>query len=139
MRRLGIAIPLLLAQLGCAPLTQAACAPRIGTTTPPEERLVLQNLTNGQGGREIMSAAFAGAVAEVRRLAARDPKLLTTHVPWPKGQDFNPDGQYGDLLTVAVARCDRSMLDALLAMGAPPNGGSSGAALDHAIRIPTRC
>jgi uncharacterized protein len=98
-----------------------------------DERLVLQAVTNGQSGRDIAAAVFAGDVAAVRRLAGGDARLLTTHVPPARYPDFRPDGQAGDLLTIAVARCDGAMLDALLALGAAPDGAVPGLPLDAAV------
>jgi hypothetical protein len=72
-------------------------------------------------------------VAKVRALAQRDPALLSTHVPPARYPDFRPDGQSGDLLSIAVARCDTAMLDALLAAGASPDGAVPGLPLDTAV------
>ncbi|MDR6787171.1 hypothetical protein J2Y58_000509 [Sphingomonas sp. BE138] len=98
-----------------------------------DERLILKAVTNGQAGRDIVAAVFAGDAAKVRALAQRDPALLTTHVPPARYPDFRPDGQWGDLLSIAVARCDATMLDALLAAGAAPDGAVPGLPLDTAV------
>lgn len=102
-------------------------------TSQPTERLVLEAVTNGQSGRDMVAAVFSGDQATVRALSQRDPALLTTHVPPARYPDFRPDGQWGDLLSIAVARCDTAMLEALLAAGAAPNGSVPGLPLDTAV------
>lgn len=105
-----------------------------GRVTLPDEQLVLEAVNNGQSGRDIAAAVFAGDIDAVARFARGDPRLLDTHVPPRAYPEFRPDGQFGDLLTFAVARCDRQMVDALLALGAPVNGAVPGAPLDLAIQ-----
>lgn len=130
----------LLAALACV-LPATACsrpAPAAaqgckGSGMTIDERLILKAVTNGQSGRDIMAAVFAGDVAKVRALATKDARLLTTHVPPARYPDFRPDGQSGDLLSVAIARCDTTMVDALLALGAAPDGAVPGLPLDTAI------
>lgn len=103
------------------------------TTMKLHEDLVLKAATNGQSGRDMIAAVFAGDVATVRALAERAPVLLTTHVPPARYPDFRPDGQWGDLLSIAVARCDTAMLEALLTAGAVPDGAVPGLPLDTAV------
>lgn len=100
----------------------------------PEETLVLKAINHGQSGRDLAAAIFAGDQAAVRRLLSADSALRTTHVPPVAYPDFAPDGQYGDLLTFAVARCDPAMIDVLLALGVPADGALPRSALDLAIR-----
>lgn len=100
-----------------------------------DERLILKAVTNGQSGRDITAAVFAGDVARVRALAQADPAVLTTHVPPARYPDFRPDGQAGDLLSFAVARCDPAMRDALLQLGAKPDGAILGLPLGTAIEV----
>ncbi|RVT90813.1 ankyrin repeat domain-containing protein [Sphingomonas crocodyli] len=101
----------------CAP--GRACHPETNVQLP-DERKVLGAVTNGQAGRDLAAAIFAGDADDVRRRLTRDPQLASTHVPPVAYPDFAPDGQFGDLLTFAVARCDGSMLDTLLALKVPP-------------------
>jgi hypothetical protein len=117
---------------GCE--TAASACFNEARVTLPDERLVLQAVNNGQSGRDIAAAVFEGDVETVRRLARGDPLLLDTHVPPKVYPEFRPDGQFGDLLTFAVARCDPRMVDALLYLGVPANGMIRGAPLDLAVR-----
>lgn len=104
-----------------------------GTATKPDKELVLKAVTNGRSGRDMMAAVFAGDAGRVRALARQEPAALTTHVPPARYPDFRPDGQWGDLLSIAVARCDAAMLKALLAAGAAPDGAVPGLPLDTAV------
>lgn len=115
-----------------APAAAQGCKGR-GATMKFDERLILKAVTNGQSGRDIAAAVFAGDVAKVRALVQADPAVLTTHVPPARYPDFRPDGQAGDLLSFAVARCDPAMRDALLQLGAKPDGAVPGLPLDTAI------
>lgn len=101
----------------------------------PDQRLVLKAVTNGQAGRDLAAAIFEGDGAAVRTLLTNDPALRSTHVPPVSYPDFAPDGQYGDLLTFAVGRCDRAMVDTLLDLGVPAEGAVPGSALDLAVRL----
>lgn len=95
---------------------------------------MLKAVNHGQSGRDLVAAIFVGDQAIVRNLLAADPVLRTTHVPPVAYPNFAPDGQYGDLLTFAVARCDPAMIDMMLALGVPANGALPGSALDLALR-----
>lgn len=71
----------------------------------------MPNINNGQAGRDLMSAVFAGDRAAATRMLTADPRLATTG-----------DGRFADLLNVAIGQCDKPMVDLLLSLGAPPNG-----------------
>ncbi len=102
--------------------------------TRPDEALVLKAVNHGQSGRDLAAAVFSGDRNTAARLLADDPALRTTHVPSVTYPNFAPDGQYGDLLTFAVARCDSAMLGTLLDSGVPADGAIPRSALDLAIR-----
>jgi len=104
-----------------------------GVTLPDARRVVL-TVTNGQAGRDIAEAVLTGHADRARVMLAADPALATTHVPVRRYPDFQPDGEYGDLLTFAVARCDARMLDTLLHAGVAANGAVPGNALDLALQ-----
>lgn len=105
-----------------------------GAAVPDRER-VLANSTNGQLGRDAMAAVFEGDVETLRRLVAADRRVLDTKVVYDT--DFRPDGQWGDLMTVAVTRCDAEMVRALLDLGASPNGADYGFPLATALETRT--
>ncbi len=101
----------------------------------PDPAKVRQSVNHAGAGRALVDAVFEGDVDAARRMLAADPALRDTHVPPVRYPDFAPDGQFGDLLTFAVARGDRAMLDALLAAGVAPDGAIPGRALDLAIDL----
>lgn len=100
----------------------------------PDERKVLTAITHGQAGRDLAAAVFAGDQATVRQMLAADPQLRTAHVPPATYPDSAPDGQFGDLLTFAVARCDTGMVDLLLQLGVPADGAIPGSPLTLAVQ-----
>lgn len=100
----------------------------------PDRTKILANLTNGQAGRDAMAAVFAGDVEAVRRLVTGDKRVLDTKVTVPADYDSRPDGQWGDLLTIAVAQCDGDMVRALLEIGASPDGADRGWPLSIAVQ-----
>lgn len=126
--------------MGAALFMTTACAAQScmmpGAGTPDREK-VLANSTNGQLGREAMAAAFDGDVETVRRIVMSDRRVLETKVvaePYPASR---PAGQWGDLLTIAVTRCDADLVRALLGLGASPNGADYGRPLATALRTRT--
>lgn len=133
-RSIAAAAALIVLAPGAACTATPSCYSGGAPVRLPDEKLVMKALTNAGAGRDIAAAVFAGDTALVELLAKGDHALLTTHVPPPIYPDFRPDGQYGDLLTFAVARCDATMLDTLLRLGASADGAVPGAALDLAIR-----
>lgn len=120
-----------------AACSAAPTCPGGSRVTRPDETLVLKAINHGQSGRDLAAAIFAGERGEAARLLASDPTLRTTHVPPVEYPNFAPDGQYGDLLTFAVARCDAAMLDTLLDHGVAATGTIQRSALDLAIRSGT--
>lgn len=101
----------------------------------PDPVKVRQAINHGGSGQELAGAVFDGDVDTVRRMLAADPALSDTHVPPVRYPNFAPDGQFGDLLTFAVARGDGAMLDALLDAGVAPDGVVPCKALDLAIDL----
>ena len=99
----------------------AACF--VGGTALPDSRAALAAAEHGQAGRETMSAVLKGDVDEVRRRLRADPALKTTR-----------GGPNGDLLSLAIARCDKPMVAALLDLGVPPDGASDAVPLSLALR-----
>jgi ankyrin repeat protein len=68
----------------------------------------------------------------------RDARLLQTKIVYDKAKASEaPDGQYGNLLTLAVSRCDLAMEKRLLDLGMPVNGVEIGAALTLALLADT--
>jgi uncharacterized protein len=126
---IAVAVP----ALATVPASEAPACREVDATTKPIRELVLEAVTNGSAGRDMVSAVFAGDRARVRALAQRDPALLLTHVPPARYPDFRPDGQWGDLLSIAIIRCDTPMLEALLAASAAPDGAVPGLPLDTAV------
>ena len=95
-----------LAMTGCA---DASCF--IPETVLPKREVVLAQVDHGQAGRELMMAVYDGDATAVAQKLARDPLLKSTQ-----------GGVFGDLLSVAVARCDKTMVSRLLASGVPADG-----------------
>lgn len=100
---------------------KAACF--VGGTALPDFRAALSAADNGQAGREIMAAVVAGDVGEARRRLRADPSLKTTR-----------GGPNGDLLSLAIARCDAPMVAALLDLGVSPDGAAGSIPLSLALR-----
>lgn len=121
-------------------MTIAACSPDASScfssdfVSLPKREAVLAHVTNGEAGRDIAAAVLDGEDEAVRRLAGADPGLLQTHVPPVEYPNSTPDGQYGDLLTFAVSRCDAEMVNTLLELGLSPNGALYGYALELAVQ-----
>jgi hypothetical protein len=101
----------------------------------PDPVEVRRAVNHGGSGQALTDAVFEGNVAAVAAMLAADPALRDTHVPPVAYPDFAPDGEFGDLLTFAVARGDAAMLEALLDAGVAPDGAIAGRALDLAIEI----
>jgi ankyrin repeat protein len=104
----------------------------------PNRELVLANATNGQSGKEIAEAVLDGRTEDVTAMLKRDARLLQTKIVYDKAKASEaPDGQYGDLLTLAVSRCDLAMEKHLLDLGMPVNCVEIGAALTLALLADT--
>ena len=111
---------------------EPSCFTKRSSVVLPDRNRVLANLSNGASGRALAEALLDGRVEEARAMLARDPRLITTAVTHdPRGAA--PSGQYGDLLTFAVARCDAGAVAMLLAAGMPADGVRRGNALSLAV------
>ncbi len=99
----------------------AACF--VGGTALPDARAALAAADHGQAGRDLMAAVIKGDVDETARRLRADPALKTTR-----------GGRNGDLLSLAIARCDKPMVTALLDLGVPPDGGGDAIPLSLALR-----
>lgn len=102
---------------------QAGAACFVGGTALPDPRQALSAADHGQAGREVMSAVLDGDVAGVERRLAGDQALIATR-----------GGANGDLLSLAIARCDKPMVERLLALGAAPDGAPETIPLSLALR-----
>ena len=101
----------LLAMSGCA--DAGGCF--IAGTVLPERSAVLARVNNGGAGRDLMAAVFDGDAGAAARMLAHDPALRST-----------TGGTLADLISVAVSRCDKPMVERLLAAGvaADPSGSA---------------
>lgn len=103
----------------------------------PDPIKVLSNLNTGSAGRDLADAVFNGRVNEAAEMIGRDPKLLLTQAVFDPSMQSAPSGQYGDLLTFAVSRCDKDMMTLLLERGMPADGVQKGQALGLALQSDT--
>jgi uncharacterized protein len=99
----------------------AACF--VGGTALPDSRAALAAADHGQAGRDLMSAVLKGDVGEAGRRLRADPALKATR-----------GGPNGDLLSLAIARCDKPMVGALLDLGVSPDGAADAVPLSLALR-----
>ncbi len=129
----GIAALAALSMSGCSMAKPAPCFSTRQVVLPDPQR-VLPRLSGGQAARDLVAAIWAGDREEVRQRLRADPRLASVRVVPDARLDSQPDGQYGDLLTFAVARCDKAMVETLLDTGVPPDGAAPGSALDLALR-----
>lgn len=105
-------------------MTDAALASCfVGGTALPDTRAALAAADHGQAGRDLMAAVLKGDVDEARRRLRADPALKNTR-----------GGPNGDLLSLAIARCDKPMVAALLDLGVPPDGKDDAIPLSLALR-----
>lgn len=93
---------------GCDASASSECF--VPETALPERSKVLGRI-QGESGRQIVEAAFAGEADQVAAMLRTDPALGKV-----RGGDF------GDLLSIAIARCDPGLLDRMLSLGVDPNG-----------------
>jgi hypothetical protein len=122
---------------GCALANDKSCFTARPSVLLPDPRLALAHLSNGSAGRDVVDAVIAGEVDAVRRAISADPKLLSTEVGFDRKMQSPPTGQYGDLLTFAVANCDADMVRVLLDLGMPADGVQKGEALTLALLADT--
>lgn len=131
-RILGALLGLPLCLNGCS----MAQTPRCFSTRHvvlPDHRLAASRLSGGQAGIDLAEAVWRGDADDARRRIVADPRLANVAVEPDPALTSQPDGQYGDLLTFAVARCDAAMVQTLLDAGVPPDGADRGAALSLAL------
>ncbi|TCS15908.1 ankyrin repeat domain-containing protein [Caulobacter sp. BK020] len=114
-------LAVLMATMVMADPAGAACF--VSGTALPDPRQALAAADQGQAGREVMSAVLDGDVAGVERRLAADKGLVATR-----------GGPNGDLLSLAIARCDKPMVERLLALGASPDGAADAIPLSLALR-----
>lgn len=134
------AVPILLAAAlggGCGMAAERGCFTKRSAVVLPERTRVLANVTNGAAGRAVAEAILDGEVDEAAALLARDPRLIGTIVTHDPRLSEVPAGQFGDLLTLAVGRCDGEAMTMLLAHGMPANGVEPGSALALALLADT--
>jgi hypothetical protein len=126
-------IMLVFALGGCSVVANSTCfSQRI--VVLPDRELVLSNVSNGQPGKDLADAVLSGKIDDVSALITKDKRLLTTSVGYdPARSTERPQGQYGDLLTLAISRCDLAMEERLLELGMPVNGVQIGSALSLAL------
>jgi ankyrin repeat protein len=130
-------LTIMLALGGCSVMANSRCFTQ-RTVVIPDHELVLANVNNGQAGRDIAAAVFDGKIDDVTAMIKRDSRLLTTTTGHDKIKNSErPTGQYGDLLTFAVSRCDLAMEKQLLDLGMPVNGTDIGGALTLALLADT--
>lgn len=99
---------------------------------PPTFEKVRPNLSNGEAGRRIAEAVFAGDLAAVERMVQADRRLLQTRAVRLEGAPHRAGAQ-GDLLSFAIGSCNPEMVGLLLELGANPNGLFDGEALSLAL------
>ncbi len=110
-----------------------SCYTKRAAVVLPDRSRVLAHLSNGASGRALAEAIFDGRVDDAHAMLVRDPRLISTAVVDDPKVPQPPAGQYGDLLTFAVARCDADAATMLFAAGMPKDGVKPGAALSLAI------
>ncbi|MBB5710891.1 hypothetical protein FHT02_002131 [Sphingomonas xinjiangensis] len=109
------------------------CFSKRPSVVRPDRNRVLASLSNGASGRTLADAILDGRVDEARAILTRDPRLIDTAV-LPEANGIQPPaGQYGDLLTLAVSRCDADAARMLFDQGMPRDGVLAGNALSLAI------
>jgi hypothetical protein len=114
---------------GCSAMASGGCFTQREVLLPNRE-LVLANVTKGQVGKDIAAAVLDGRTDDVTAMVKRDPALLSVEVTYDKTKSSErPEGQYGDLLSFAISRCDLAMEQHLLDLGASVNGVQVGQAL----------
>lgn len=118
---------------GCAASQPAGACFREKRVVLPDPARVRPHLNTGAAGQALYDAVVEGDDEGARALLRADPSLAATAVPPVAYPDSTPDGQYGDLLTFAVASCDPGMVATLLGAGLSPDGALPGQALSLAL------
>jgi hypothetical protein len=114
-------LAMLMATVAMADSGRAACF--VSGTALPDSRQALAAADHGQAGREVMSAVLDGDIGGVERRLAADKTLIAAR-----------GGPNGDLLSLAIAGCDKPMVERLLTLGAPPDGAPGAIPLSLALR-----
>ncbi len=100
----------------------------------PDPAKALANATHGQSGREIVAAVLDGRTDEAVAMLGSDAQLAQTAISYDaKRSTERPPGQYGDLLTLAVSRCDLAQMTRLLDAGLSADGAQIGQPLTTAL------
>ncbi len=100
----------------------------------PDASLVRTNISHGQSGRDIADAIISGDKVRAIAILQADPKVAGAQVMFdPARSTERPQGQYGDILSLAVSRCDLSMVGELLSAGLSAEGVQKGEALTLAL------
>ncbi|QAY75557.1 ankyrin repeat domain-containing protein [Sphingosinicella sp. BN140058] len=113
--------------------TEPSCFTKRPSVVLPDRNLVLSNVSNGASGRALAEAMLDGRVEDAQAMLRRDPRLIGTIVTHDPRMPQAPTGQYGDLLTLAVSRCDADGIAMLLGAGMPADGTLPGNALSLAV------
>lgn len=131
--RMLAALVLAVAPIGGCMAAAPSCYTKRAAVVLPDRTRVLAHLNNGAAGRALAEAILDGRVADAEAMLARDPRLIATAVTDDPKVPQPPTGQYGDLLTFAVSRCNADAVTMLFAAGMPKDGVKPGAALSLAI------
>lgn len=131
-----IAAVLLAALAGAMPTQGCSMPPKCFSKRPghsfPKPELVRPNLTHGEAGRRLYDMVMDGDAEAVAATLRADPVLAGLTVGYDRSGD-RPEGQEGDLLTLAVTNCDPVMLATLLRSGVAPDGVERGRAMTYAM------
>jgi hypothetical protein len=118
---------------GCSIVQDRTCFTKRPSVVLPDRTKVLANLSNGGSGRAVAEAILDGQIDDARDMVVRDPRLLKTIVTHDARMDAAPVGQSGDLLTLAVSRCNAQAVAMLIKAGIPVDGVEPGNALSLAL------
>jgi hypothetical protein len=119
---------------GCAGMqNDRACFAHRPSLLLPDRQLSLSHISGGNAARALAEAVWDGEVDKAEAMLRADPRLISASVQFDIKMQAPPPGQYGDLLTFAVARCDLAMIEMLLANGMPAGGIQKGEALILAL------
>ncbi len=118
-------------------MSDRGCFSARPTVILPNKSKALSHASNGTAGRDLIDAVFARDTDTVMAKLSADARLADTQVDYDTNMPQRPDGQYGDLLTLAVAQCDVQMVRALLSVGLPADGEQKGEALTLALLADT--
>jgi hypothetical protein len=124
-------------QLPNIDLMRSQCFQNRPSVVRPDPLKIYPNLSTGAAGITLVEAIYAGEVDKALALLLADKRLLATQVRFDPRMDSAPEGQYGDLLTFAVAACNPEMIAVLLENGVAPDGVQRGQALTLALLADT--